>query len=193
MKTTITIYTIIVFITLSVINISCQSQGKGKQELFKDYVNQFELIELPIDTNLLYRVHNNPMVKNRIDTNYVQKFIDNDYELRLDMPVYDGYAYGIRLPKEEHTYESLIHYKSDGREQFFILNTYSLKGDLVSSLPISGDSHSYKRTTGEITENRTILLREFILNQPDSVSVEMLFEMDSIGMIVPLDTFYNKN
>jgi len=151
-----------------------------------------ELTNLPIDTNLLYRVHNNPMVKNRIDTTYVQNFIDKKYQLRLDMPVYDGYAYGIRLPKDEYKYESLIHYKSSGREQFFVLNTYSPKGDLRSSLPISGDSQSYTRRTGEITENRTILLREFVLNQPDSVSIEMLFEIDSSGTIMPLDTFYNQ-
>lgn len=169
---------------------ACQIQEKSKQKLFESYINQFELVNLPIDTGLLYRVHNNPIVKNRVDTIYVQEFIDENYELRLDMPVYDGYAYGIRLPKEEYDYESLIHYESSKREQFFILNTYSLKGNLLSSLSISGDSSSYKRIIGEITENRTILLREFVLNQPDSISKEMLFEIDSTGIILLLDTFY---
>lgn len=181
------LYMIVIIFTIT----ACQLQEKSKKQLFEHHLNQFELINLPIDTNLLYRVHNNSIVKNRIDTTYIQHFINNDYELRLDMPVYDGYAYGIRLPKEEYIYESLIHYKSNGREQFFVLNTYSVEGILLSSLPISGDSSSYKRVTGEITENRTILLRETILNQPDSISKEMLFEIDSIGMIVSLDTFYN--
>jgi len=191
MKTKTILYIILVFIPLSIVNTSCQSIGKDKQQLFESYTNQFELTNLPIDTNLLYRVHNNPMIKNRIDTVYVQSFIDDNYQLRLDMPVYDGYAYGIRLPKEEYAYESLIHYKSDGREQFFILNTYTSEGVLKGSLPISGDSSSYKRITVEITESRTILLRESILNQPDSISREMLFEIDLSGTIVPLDTFYN--
>ena len=181
------IYIVVVFSMIT----ACQTQEKSKQALFKHYINQFELVNLPIDTNLLYRVHNNPIVKNRIDTTYVQKFIEEDYELRLDMPVYDGYAYGIRLPKEEYNYESLIHYQSDKREQSFVLNTYSPKGDILSSLLISGDSSSYKRITGEITESRTILLREFILNQPNSISREMLFEIETNGTITPLDTFYN--
>lgn len=182
----------IIYITVVVSAITaCQTQEKSKQALFERYINQFELVSLPIDTNLLYRVHNNPRVKNRIDTTYVQNFIDKDYELRLDMAVYDGYAYGVRLPKDEYNYESLIHYQSNKREQAFVLNTYSSKGNLLSSLPISSDSSSYKRVTGEITESRTILLREFILNQPDSVSKEMLFEIEVNGTIVPLDTFYN--
>ena len=180
-------YIVVIVLTMT----ACQIQEKSKQKLFERYINQFELINLPIDTNLLYRVHNNPIVKNRIDTTYIQEFIDENYELRLDMPVYDGYAYGIRLPKEEYSYESLIHYKSSKREQFFVLSTYSPKGDLLSSLAISGDSSSYKRIIGEITGSRAILIREFILNQPDSISKEMLFEIDSIGTIVPLDTFYN--
>lgn len=182
-----TLYIVIVILTV----IACQVQEKSKQELFEGYINQFELINLPIDTNLLYRVHNNPIVKHRIDTTYIQNFIEKDYELRLDMPVYEGYAYGIRLPKEEYIYESLIHYESDQREQFFVLSTYSPEGTLLSSLPISGDSSSYKRITGEITENRMIRIRESILNQPDSVSKEMMFEIDPSGTIVPLDTFYN--
>ena len=183
-------YILYIVVVFSVIT-SCQTQEKSKQELFERYINQFELVDLPLDTNILYRVHNNPIVKSRIDTTYVQNFIDKDYELRLDMPVYDGYAYGIRLPKEDAVYETLIHYESNRREQAFVLNTYSDKGNLLSSLPISSDSSSYKRTIGEITENRTILLKIFTLNQPDSVSVEMIFEIDGEGMIMPLDTFYN--
>ena len=182
----------ILYIVITIFTITaCQIQEKSKQELFKHYINQFELISLPIDTGLLYRVHNNPIVKNRIDTISIQNFIDNNYELKLDMPVYEGYAYGVRLPREEYIYESLIHYKSSQREQFFVLNTYSPKGILLSSLPISGDSSSYKRITGEISENRTIRIRESILNQPDSISKEMMFEIDSSGIIIPLDTFYN--
>ena len=183
-------YILYIVVIVSTIT-ACQIREKSKQTLFEGYINQFDLIELPIDTNLLYRVHNNPIVKNRIDTTYVQSFIDENYELRLDMPVYDGYAYGIRLPKEEYNYESLIYYKSNRREQSFLLSTYSSEGNLLSSLPISGDSSSYKRIIGEITEDRTILLREFTLNQPDSTSKEMLFEIDPTGIIVPLDTFYN--
>ncbi len=183
-------YILYIVIIISIIT-ACQTQEKSKQALFERHINQFELINLPIDTNLLYRVHNNPMVKNRMDTIYIQNFIDENYKLRLDMPVYDGYAYGVRLPKEGYIYESLIHYQSDRREQSFVLNTYSSKGILLDSLPISGDSSSYKRIIGEITESRIILLREFVLNQPDSVSKEMLFEIDDSGMIVPLDTFYH--
>lgn len=170
---------------------SCQIQEKSKQKLFKHYINQFELVNLPIDTNLLYRVHNNPIVKSRIDTTSIQQFIDEDYELRMDMPVYDGYAYGVRLSKEEYNYESLIYYKSSKREQSFVLNTYSTNGELLDALVISSDSSSYKRIIGEITESRSILLREFVLNQPDSISKEMLFEVKPNGKIVPLDTFYN--
>lgn len=187
MKNTLYIYIVVTILVF----VSCQIQEKSKQELFEQYINQFELINLPIDTNLLYRVHNNPIVKNRMDTIYIQNFIDNNYELRLDMPVYEGYAYGIRLPKEGYIYESLIHYQSSQREQFFILNTYSPEGTLLSSLPISGDSSSYKRLTGEIGENRMIRIRESILNQPDSISKEIMYEIDPSGVIVPLDTFYN--
>ena len=108
------------------------------------------------------------------------------------MPVYDGYAYGYRLPKNDNIYESIIYYQSKRREQFFVLNTYTSKGILLSSLPISGDSSSYKRITGQITEDRIISLREFILNQPDSISKELLFQIETNGTIIPLDTFYSK-
>jgi len=124
------IYIVVVFSMIT----ACQTQEKSKQALFKHYINQFELVNLPIDTNLLYRVHNNPIVKNRIDTTYVQKFIEEDYELRLDMPVYDGYAYGIRLPKEEYNYESLIHYQSDKREQSFVSYTEENAGQWIGSI-----------------------------------------------------------
>ena len=184
---------IIYIVVLISITTACQTQEKSKKELFERYVNQFELVNLPIDTNLLYRVHNNPIVKNRIDTTYVQNFINEDYQLRLDMPVYEGYAYGLRLPREEYDYESLIHYESSRREQFFVLNTYKPNGTLLSSLSFSGDSSSYKRVVGEIGENRMILLRAFILNQPDSVSKEMIFEIENDGTIMPMDTFYTKN
>ncbi len=171
---------------------ACKMKEESQQDLFLRYVHQFELVDLPIDTNLLYRVHNSSLVKNRIDTTYVQNFLDKDYQLKTHMPVYEGYAYGIRLPREDYIYESLIHYQSKGREQFFVLNTYTPEGMLLSSLPFSGDSSSYKRIIGQIEENRTIVLREFILNQPDSVSKEIILEIEPDGTIVPLDTFYNR-
>ena len=75
-------YILYIVVIVSTIT-ACQIREKSKQTLFEGYINQFELIELPIDTNLLYRVHNNPIVKNRIDTTYVQSFIDEDPRIAI--------------------------------------------------------------------------------------------------------------
>lgn len=168
---------------------SCNIKEESKTELFERYVQQFKEVELPIDTDLLYRVHNNKDIGGRIDTTFIQKFIKADYKLRADMPVYNGYAYGYRLPREGNNYESLIYYHSKNREQFFILSTYSLEGEPLSSLPISGDSSSYKRVTAQIDESRMILLKEAILNQPDSGFKEIILEITEKGEINKLDEF----
>ncbi len=183
---------IFIVITIIITFWQCQTREVSKEVLFGRFIKQFQEVQLPIDSSLLYRVHNNPMVQGRIDTLFVQKFIDAEYQLKVNMPVYEGYAYAFRLPKEENIYESLIYYKSEGREQSFVLNTYTPEGTHVSALPISVDSSSYKRIVGQINESRLILLREFILNQPDSISKEMIFEIDQDGTIIPQDTFIIK-
>ena len=183
----------IVFIIIAIIIFcKCQTREESYQTSFNHFIKQFQEVQLPIDSALLYRVHNNPVVKGRIDTFFIQKFIDEDYQLKVNMPVYDGYAYAFRLSRDNHIYESLVYYKSEGREQYFILNTYTPNGTLLSSLPISGDSSSYKRIIGRINENRTVLLREFILNQPDSLSKEIIYEIEKDGTIYGRDTFIIK-
>ena len=108
------------------------------------------------------------------------------------MPAYDGFAYGFRLPKEDFSYESLIFYQSENREQFFVLQNFSLEGDLIASLRFSGDSSSVKRLTGEMSANRTIRLREFFLHQPDSVSTEAFYEIAPTGEILLLERFLSE-
>ncbi|MFK7773538.1 MAG: hypothetical protein AB8F94_15415, partial [Saprospiraceae bacterium] len=94
---------------------SCDVREESQTELFERYVKQFKEVPLPIGSDLLYRVHNNKDIGGRIDTVFIKKFINTDYELRADMPVYNGYAYGYRLPREENKYESLIYYQSKNR------------------------------------------------------------------------------
>lgn len=178
---------------ISLIFSACYSNQDDTKNDFQSFVDQFELIELPLDTTLLYRVHNNPIVRTRIDTIAIQKFINKNYELKTEQPVYDGYAYGVRLPKGDSSlYEALIYYQSKGRQQFFILNTYTPNGDLVDVLPFSGDSSSYKRVTGSITARGTIAIREFLLHQTEKGYIEYMYEIDKDGTIVPLDTFIQK-
>ena len=184
---------ILIIITIITAFLQCQTREVSDEVLFSRFIKQFQEVQLPIDSALIYRVHNNPMVQGRIDTLFVQKFINPEYQLKVNMPVYDGYAYAFLLPKEENIYESLIYYKSEGREQSFVLNTYTPEGTLLSTLPISEDSSSYKRITGQINESRLIVLREFILNQPDSISKEMIFEIEKDGTIIPQDTFIIKS
>lgn len=168
---------------------SCNIREESKAELFERYIKQFKEVELPIGTDLLYRVHNNQDIGSRIDTIFIKNFIQPDYQLRADMPVYNGYAYGYRLPREENNYESLIYYQSKNREQFFVLSTYSLEGERLSFLPISGDSSSYKRVTAQIDESRMILMTKSILNQPDSGFTEIILEITEEGKIKKLEEF----
>ncbi len=171
----------------------CYWQETDIERDFRRFKNSFSTTSLPLDTNVLYRVHNSDVVSARIDTAMVQAFIDAGYKLAINDPVYDGYGYGLRLPKEEDLdYEGLIFYESKGREQFFVLNTYTPSGELVSSLPISGDSSSYKRITGRITQSRLIGLREFVLHYPELGSIEYFYQINKTGLIEPLDTFYTR-
>lgn len=184
---------IVQIVFISLIFSACQPNQSHSTNDFESFVNQFELIDLPMDTTLLYRVHNSPIVTTRIDTTAIQKFINKNYELKAEQPVYDGYAYGVRLPKVDSLlYEALIYYQSKGRHQFFVLNTYTPDGDLVSVLPLSGDSNSYKRVTGHITTRRTIAVRDFLLHQPEKGYTEYIYEIDKDGTIIPLDTFIQK-
>ena len=89
-------------------------------------------------------------------------------------------------------FNRLIYYQSKGQSQFFILNTYSLDGDLISSLPLSGDSSSYKRQTCQISEDRLIIIRDFVLHQEEENATEYFYEIEKNGLITALDTFYNK-
>lgn len=171
---------------------ACQFGEESQQKSFKRFVKKFKPIDLPIDTNFFYRVHNSPLVAERIDTHFVKKFIDPNYKLEAEMPAYDGFAYGFRLPNDGFSYESLIFYRSKRREQFFVLQNFSLEGDLIASLPFSGDSSSVSRLTGKMSANRTIRLREFSLHQPDSVSKESFYEITPTGEILLLERFFSK-
>ena len=173
--------------------VACTTPEKKSTKLFNQFTRSFKTINLPMDISLLYRVHSSEIVSARIDTTMIQQFINKNYKLRANMPAYDGYGYGIRLPKEDSLlYEGLVYYESKGQEQFFILNTYSLDGQLVYSLPISGDSSSYKRLTGSISRERTITIKNFISNQPEKGAIEYLYKIKTDGEIIPLDTFYLK-
>ena len=178
---------------ISLIFSACQPERNHSKNDFESFVNRFELIDLPMDTALLYRVHNSPIVTTRIDTMEIQRFINKNYVLKAEQPVYDGYAYGVRLPRADSlAYEALIYYQSKGRHQFFVLNTYSLEGDLISVLPLSGDSNSYKRVTGNITSRRTIAVRDFLLHDREKGYTEYVYEIDNNGTIVPQDTFIQR-
>lgn len=173
--------------------IACDEPLPDKQKDFQRFTRSFKTIELPLDTTLLYRVYNSDVVTARIDTAMVQQFIDKTYKLRVNQRVHDGYGYAVRLPKEDTLlYEGLIYYLSKGYQQFFILNTYTPDGDLVSTLPISGVKNNHHRTSGYIGQNRTISIRESILHQPDSGATEYIYQIDPDGTIVPLDTFFEK-
>lgn len=187
MKKTILLFSILLLIT------SCISELPNEDSSFQRFVQNFKPIELPLDTTLLYRVYNSDVVTARIDTLLVQEFIDKDYKLRINQRVHDGYGYAVRLPREDTLlYEGLIHYISKGYAQFFVLNTYSLNGKLVSSLPISGVRNNHERLTGYISKNRIISTRASILHQPDSGAAEYLYEIDQNGTIMPLDTFFEQ-
>lgn len=170
---------------------ACSEPVISDQKRFQRFVRSFQEINLPIDTALLYRVHSSDLVTARIDTALVQDFIDKDYKLRVGDPVFDGYGYGVRLPREDTaSYEALIYYYSEGREQFFVLHTYALDGTSLGSLPISGDSSSYKRLTATITERRVISVHDYILHHPEKGLTEYLYEIRPDGEIVLLDVFY---
>ena len=176
-----------------IVLIACNETTSDQNKSFKRFTKRFKTIDLPMNTNLLYRVHNSDLVSVRIDTSSIQQFINIDYKLELNVPVYDGYAYSIKLPKEKGlNYQGLIYYQSKGQSQFFILNTYSLNGDLVSTLPLSGDSSSYKRQTSQISEERLITIRDFLLHQKEKNTIEYFYKIQESGLIVALDTFYNK-
>lgn len=183
---------ILAFLSLTFLFSSCLFGEENQQKSFKKFVKKFEPIDLPIDTNFFYRVHNSPLVTERIDTSFIRKFINPDYELKADMLAHDGFAYGFRLPNEGFDYESLIFYQSEHREQFFVLQNFSLEGDFIASLRFSGDSSSVSRLTGEISENRTIRLRQFLLHQPDSASKEFFYEIAPTGEILLLESFIDK-
>lgn len=172
---------------------ACDEPLPDKQKDFQRFTRHFKAVELPLDTTLLYRVYNSDVVTARIDTALVQQFINPDYKLRVNQRVHDGYGYAVRLPDEDTLlYKGLIYYLSKGYQQFFILNTYTPDGDLVSTLPISGVKNNHNRTTGYIGKNRTISIRKSILHQPDSGAAEYIYQIDPDGTIVPLDTFFEQ-
>lgn len=184
--------TLILFL-LFIAFIACDEPLPDKQKDFQRFTRSFQPIELPLDTGLLYRVYNSDVVTARIDTLMIQQFINPDYKLRVNQRVHDGYGYAVRLPEEDTLlYQGLIHYLSKGYQQYFILNTYTPGGELVSSLPISGVKNNHNRRTGYIAQNRTISIRESILHQPDSGAVEYIYQIDPDGTIVPLDTFFEQ-
>ena len=164
--------------------IAC-SPDSDRSKSFKRFVKHFKPVELPMGTNVLYRVHNSDLVTTRIDTTYIQEFISPNYKLKVDAPVYDGYAYAVKLPKEKAlNYQGLIYYLSKGQSQYFILNTYSLDGELKSSIPLSGDSSSYQRQTCYISEERLITIRKFLLHQKkDENMIEYFYQINKDGMI----------
>jgi hypothetical protein len=171
--------------------LACNQTTSERSKSFKHFKKHFKTIDLPITTNLLYRVHNSKLVFARIDTSFIQQFINSDYKLEVNDPVYDGYAYSIKLPKgKEQNYEGLIYYQSKEQSQFFILKTYSLDGHLVSTLPLSGDSSSYKRQTCQISEKRLIVIRDFYLHQEEKNVTEYFYEINENGLITALDTFH---
>jgi len=171
---------------------ACNLSTSDRSKSFKRFTKRFKTVDLPISTEMLYRVHNSDLVSARIDTSLVQQFINSDYKLEVDAPVYDGYAYAIKFPKEKVlNYQGLIYYKSEGQSQFFTLNTYSLKGELIATLPLSGDSSSYKRQTCQISEDRLIITRSYLLHQEKAAeenAIEYFYEINENGLIHLLDS-----
>jgi len=186
-------HTNLLFFFLLLLLTACTTQESNSKKDFKQFARSFKPIELPLDTGLLYRVYNSDVVTTRIDTTMIQQFINPDYRLRINQRVHDGYGYAVQLPSEDTLlYKGLIHYLSKGYQQFFILNTYTPNGDLISSLPISGVKNNQNRLTGYIAKNRTIAIRESILHQPDSGAVEYIYQIEPDGTIAPLDTFFEQ-
>lgn len=169
--------------------------GCGEQEPpevvdFETYVRSYEEVPLPLDTGLLYRVHNSPVVGARIDTLAVQRYINPAYRLAVGAPVYDGYAYGVRLPQGPG-YEALVGYESWGREQYFVLRTYTLDGVLVEALRLSGDSASVRRWMGRIDEDRVVTVtswRPYLGAADARAGVERRrYVLDTLGAIRRLE------
>lgn len=156
---------------------------------FETFVRSFELVDLPLDTSLLYRVHNSPVVGARIDTLAVQTYLNAGYRLAENAPVYDGYAYGVRLPQGAG-YEALVVYESWGQEQYFVLRTYTLEGVPVESLRMSGDSASRRRWMGEIDADRVVTVTSwtpYIGAADERAGLERRrFLLDTLGAIRPL-------
>lgn len=169
---------------------ACNLDSSDHSKSFKRFSKRFKTIHLPIEEGLLYRVHNSDLVSARIDTSLVQSFINPTYKLKASDPVYNGYGYAVKLPKEKDlNYHGLIHFESKGQRQFFVLNTYNLEGKLISTLPLSGDSSSYKRQTCQISEDRLIVIKNFILHQDKEKANKQVYEIKENGLIVPIDTF----
>lgn len=182
------------FLFTLILIMACNQITSDKAKSFKRFSKRFKTIDLPMSTQILYRVHNNELVSTRIDTSFIQQFINVNYRLKADAPVYDGYAYAVKLPKsKEQDYQGLIYYQSQGQSQFFVLKTYSLDGELISTLPLSGDSSNYKRRTSEISEEQLIIIKDFLLHQNKKETIESFYEIQKDGLIIPLDTFYNKS
>jgi hypothetical protein len=164
---------------------SCNLGSSDHSKSFKRFSKRFKTIYLPIEENLLYRVHNSELVSARIDTSFVQAFINPTYKLKASAPVYDGYGYTLKLPKEKGLdYHGLIHFESIGQRQFFVLNTYSLEGKLISTLPLSGDSSSYKRQTCQISEDRLIVIKDFLLHQDKQKINKQVYKIEEDGLIL---------
>lgn len=177
-----------VLLFISALLIACNLGYSDRHKSFKRFSKRFKTINLPIEENLLYRVHNSELVSARIDTSLVQIFINPTYKLKASAPVYDGYGYTVKLPKEKGLdYHGLIHFESIGQRQFFVLNTYSLEGELISTLPLSGDSSSYKRQTCQISEDRLILIKDFLLHQGKQKINKQIYKIKEDGSIVPID------
>lgn len=157
---------------------------------FETWVRSFEAVGLPLDTALLYRVHNSPVVGGRIDTAAVQAYIDPTYRLAVGDPVYDGYAYGVRLPQGPG-YEAVLVYESWGQEQYFVLRTYSLAGELVEALRFSGDSASLRRWMGRIDADRVVTVTSWTpyVGAADERAglVRRQYVLDTLGAIRPLE------
>jgi hypothetical protein len=174
------------FVLLTACNLGSSDHSKS----FKRFSKRFKTINLPIEEDLLYRVHNSDLVSARIDTSFVQAFVNPTYKLKVNDFVYDGYAYAIKLPKEKDlNYHGLIHFESKGQRQFFVLNTYNSEGQRISTLPLSGDSSSYKRQTCQISEDRLIVIKDYLLHQDKQKINKQVYKIKEDGSILSIDAF----
>jgi hypothetical protein len=172
------------FVLLTACNLGSSDHSKS----FKRFSKRFKTINLPIEENLLYRVHNSDLVSARIDTSLVQVFINPTYKLQANAPVYNGYGYTVKLPKEKGLdYHGLIHFESIDQRQFFVLNTYNLEGERISTLPLSGDSSSYKRQTCQISEDRLIVIKDYLLHQDKQKVNKQVYKIKKDGSILPIE------